>query len=131
MDEKMLKHGAMSWFELSTSDTEGAKEFYGKIFGWEYEKFPEAPSEYNVIKCNGEEMAGLMPTPPEAGDMPPLWAIYVTVDDAAATLKQVEELGGKVIFPPMPIPKVGLIAGFLDPQGAMICICQYEQCKKD
>ena len=33
MDDKLLKHGKFSWNELMTTDEEGAKTFYGKLFG--------------------------------------------------------------------------------------------------
>jgi predicted enzyme related to lactoylglutathione lyase len=40
MDEKLFKHGKFSWNELITTDVEGARAFYGKLFGWQYDGFP-------------------------------------------------------------------------------------------
>lgn len=36
---EMTKHefGTFSWLDLSTTDIEGAKAFYGTMFGWEFE----------------------------------------------------------------------------------------------
>ena len=46
--------------------------------------------------------------------------IYVSVDDLRASLEKAEELGGKMVVEPMPIPGVGTFAMFQDPDGVMI-----------
>jgi predicted enzyme related to lactoylglutathione lyase len=47
------------------------------------------------------------------------------VDNIDETVKKVEELGGKVIVPPMDIPEVGRFSVFADPQGAFISAITY------
>ena len=47
-------------------------------------------------------------------------AVYVGTDDIEATLKRVEELGGKTIAPKSEIPGMGWFAFFSDPTGNMI-----------
>ncbi len=32
--------GTPSWVDIQTSDTAGAKSFYGALFGWEYDDRP-------------------------------------------------------------------------------------------
>lgn len=126
MDERLLKHGAISWFELMTSDVSGAKNFYSEIFGWQYEAYDGDPAaEYNVVKINGKEAGGMMKIPPQCGDQPPCWGTYVTVDDIDATVKKVETLGGKIIVPPTEIPNIGRFSVFADPQGAVISAITY------
>ncbi len=46
--------------------------------------------------------------------------IYVSVDDLRASLEKAEELGGKKVVEPMPIPAVGTFAMFQDPDGVVI-----------
>jgi predicted enzyme related to lactoylglutathione lyase len=46
--------------------------------------------------------------------------IYVSVADLRASLDKAEELGGKTVVEPMPIPGVGTFAMFQDPDGVMI-----------
>ncbi len=126
MDEQNLQHGAFGWFELMTTDVDAAKSFYSDIFGWEYEPFSSAPGmEYEVIKVHGKEVAGMMKNPPEAAGHPPCWGMYITVDNIDETVKRVEELGGKIIVPPMDIPEVGRFSVFADPQGAFISAITY------
>jgi len=45
---------------------------------------------------------------------------YVQVDDLAAYLAKAERLGGKTLLPPMPVPGVGSIALFTDPESHII-----------
>lgn len=126
MDESTLKHGAVSWFELMTSDVTKAKEFYNNIFGWEYEPYDGDPSaEYNVFKVDGKEVGGIMKTPPQCGDQPPCWGAYVTVDDIDETVSKVESLGGRILVPPTEIPNIGRFSVFADPQGAVISAITY------
>jgi len=125
MNEELFKHGRFSWNELLTTDPEEAKGFYAKLFGWEYEIFPSEEMTYHVIKTGGEESGGIMQIPPQAAGQPPLWGIYVTVDNVDETVKLAENLGGKIHVPPTDIPKVGRFAVIQDPQGAYISVITY------
>ena len=125
MDDKLLKHGRFSWQELMTTDVEGAKDFYAKMFGWQYQTFPMADMIYEVIRTGEDETGGIMPIPPQAEGHPPTWGIYVTVDDVDASAALAVELGGKIHVPPTDIPEVGRLAMIQDPQGAHISIITY------
>jgi uncharacterized protein len=125
MDEKLRKHGAISWSELTTSDVDAAKTFYGQLFGWSFEDAPMEEMTYTMVKANGEEVAGIMTIPSEAGPMPPVWGIYVTVDDVDAAAEKAVALGGKIFVPPQDIPEVGRFCVIGDPQGAFISMITY------
>lgn len=127
MDERLLKHGSISWSELMTSDQDGAKTFYGKVFGWQFEAMPMNDMTYEVIRSAGDETGGIMGIPPQAEGHPPTWGIYVTVDNVDESIKLVVELGGKIHLPPTDIPGVGRFAMIQDPQGAYISIITYEK----
>jgi predicted enzyme related to lactoylglutathione lyase len=66
-----------------------------------------------------------MAKPEQAGDMPPNWCAYVTVDDVDATAAKIEEHGGKLCHPPMDIPEIGRFIHFTDPQGASLAAITY------
>ncbi len=125
MDEKTKKHGAISWSELATGDVDAAKSFYGQLFGWSFENAPMEEMTYTMVKANGEEVAGMMTIPAEAGPMPPTWGIYVTVDDVDAAAERAVALGGKIFLPPQDIPEVGRFCVIGDPQGAFISMITY------
>lgn len=123
-----MKHGGFGWFELMTTDTEGAKKFYADLFGWEYEDMPMGPgSTYTVVKSCGKAVAGIMAQPEDCKCMPPSWDIYITVNDVDAAAAKVQSSGGKVLRAPSDIPEVGRFAVLQDPQGAVIMAMTYLQ----
>ncbi|UCG39474.1 MAG: VOC family protein [bacterium] len=127
MDERLFRHGAFSWFELMTGDVEGAGDFYGRLFGWTVEKMEmQNGMTYNVVKVNGEAAGGIMAMPPQAGAMPSMWGIYVTVDDVDATASAVKDMGGQVLMGPQDIPEVGRFCVIQDPQGAVLSVITYK-----
>jgi predicted enzyme related to lactoylglutathione lyase len=116
--------GKFSWYELMTSDTGAAADFYAKVVGWTPQSMASGdnPMPYTVFNTAEGGVAGLMQTPPEAGGMPPAWTGYVSVDDVDAYAKKFEAAGGVVHRPPSDIPGVGRFAVVGDPQGAALCL---------
>jgi uncharacterized protein len=115
---------AFCWYELNTNDTEKAKEFYTKQFGWETGGSPE----YTEWKQGGKSIGGMMKIQPEWGPMPPNWMAYVMVNNADMTAGKATSLGGKVIMGPQDIPNMGRFAVISDPQGAVFAV--YEPAKQ-
>lgn len=124
MNNPMKQHGAFSWNELMTTDLDGAKTFYTKMFNWTLED-TKGEMPYTMAKVNEQDSAGMMSMPPEAGGMPPMWGGYVTVDDVEASAKQAEALGGKILLEPRDIPNIGRFCVISDPQGATLSIITY------
>ena len=127
MDEKLMKHGAFSWFELMTTDVDASKSFYSKLLNWSMEDMPMENMTYSVVKVDGNDAGGIMPMPPDAGEMPPAWGLYITVDDVDATATKAKEMGGKVLVEPQDIPQVGRFCVIQDPQGAWFSAITYAQ----
>jgi predicted enzyme related to lactoylglutathione lyase len=127
MDEKLMKNGAFSWFELMTTDVNAAKGFYSKLLDWTTEEYPMEDMNYTVVKVDGEGVGGIMTMPPDSKDMPPVWGIYITVNDVDATAKLAKELGGKIIVEPRNIPDVGRFCVIQDPQGAWFAAITYQK----
>ena len=98
-EDFIKQHGAFCWSELMTTDVPGALKFYTKLFGWTTEEMHMEGMTYTLAKVGGTDVGGIMATPPEAQGMPPMWGVYVTVDNVDATAKMAEELGGKDTCP--------------------------------
>jgi uncharacterized protein len=127
MENSRNKHGMFSWNELITTDPEGAKEFYGQLFGWKAQVWPMGENSYSIVKAGDTDAGGIMAVPSHAKGMPSTWGAYVTVDDVDATAALAEKLGGKVCIPPTEIPTIGRFTVIQDPQGAMISAITYEK----
>jgi uncharacterized protein len=125
MNNPFEQTGAFSWTELITNDLPGAKAFYGTLFGWDIQDRPMNGMTYTVLSAGGEQVGGMMETPPNATGMPPSWGTYVTVADVDAVAAHAVELGGKVLIEPRAIPDVGKFTLLQDPQGAIISAISY------
>ncbi len=120
----MADHGTFYWNELATSDVEGAKEFYGKVIGWNFDEMPMPEGGTYWILKSGDSMAGgLMAIPAAAPEgTSPNWMAYIAVDDVDSAIAQATELGVAVIVEPFDIPNIGRISVIRDPQGAVISL---------
>lgn len=110
------------WYELCTSDLDGAKAFYGKLFGWTAIPFGnEGAPEYHILEMAGAGVGGLMPLPD--GMTQPFWLGYVGVADADAAIEKAQGSGG-FVHRVMDIPEVGKIGLVADPQGVGYAVIQ-------
>jgi predicted enzyme related to lactoylglutathione lyase len=116
--------GTPSWVNLTTTDVEDARRFYGEVFGWSAREAPEI--DYTFFEHEGAAVAGLQPLSDEAAGqgMPPSWSMYVHTDDADATAARAAELGGTVLTAPFDIPGNGRMAVLADPQGGVVLLWQ-------
>lgn len=121
------KSGTFCWADLATSDTAGAKDFYGKIFGLvPFEMPTEAGMPYTMLNIQNKPAAALYDLAPEhkAMNIPPHWMNYVSCDDIKATVQKVKDNGGVVIMEPWEAAGYGIGAMFQDPEGAMLGLWQ-------
>lgn len=119
------RHGAFSWFETLTSDTQRATEFYTQLFGWTADVMPMPGFDYTVLKRDGVPVAGLMGILPQMGAVKPHWSTVFTVDDCDLAARRAAELGGVVTMPPADIPNVGRFCNLVSPQGVAFSVMQY------
>jgi predicted enzyme related to lactoylglutathione lyase len=110
---------SLCWNELHTRNLEGAKGFYGRVFGWGA-KSNDMPGhgEYVEWQNDGRTVAGSMAIGPQMpAQMPSHWLVYFAVADTDATASKAQELGATAMVPPTDIPQ-GRFALLNDPQGA-------------
>ena len=117
-DSPRLAHPVVH-VEILGADAPRLQRFYSELFGW---KMTLNPVGYAYVP--------VAPTPPvtlTGGIGPsaqgrPLAVFYVKVEDPVAILRKVEELGGRVIVPPVEVPGGVTFARFADPEGNVIGI---------
>ncbi len=115
-------HGTFSWADLNTTDVEGAKRFYGELFGWELEDMDAGEDmTYSMATLEGRHTGAIFQGD---GTLPPHWNSYVTVDDVDAMPEQVTAAGGKVVVEPFDVMDVGRMACIQDPTGAFLNLWQ-------
>jgi uncharacterized protein len=120
------RHGDFIWYELMTTDADGARDFYASVVGWDIETESNAPMGYRMISASDGPVAGLMPLTDEmqSGGARPCWAGYINVDNVDATAKAATAAGGSIHMPPWDVPGIGRMAFIADPQGVPFYVMQ-------
>ena len=130
--------GSLNFNDLHTSDAEGARAFYGAVFGWEllnggmwalpaYGDFLEERNpgtRERVAQFGGpsrfeEVVATLLRI-----DGPARWGVTFAVEDADATAARATELGGTVLIAPVDAPWVRTTV-IADPAGAVFTASKF------
>jgi predicted enzyme related to lactoylglutathione lyase len=108
----------IGWFEIGTDQPAAAEQFYRDVFGWTFADDQDMTDgmSYRLITTPAGKgpSGGLFPT----GGTVPNYAIpTLLVADTAATCRQAEAAGGKVLIAPQTTPGGLTFAHLLDPSG--------------
>jgi predicted enzyme related to lactoylglutathione lyase len=138
--------GAVVFNGLNTRDVEGARSFYGSVFGWRtidiggggegwalpgYGDYLEGyhpdlrkqMAEAGAPKGFEDVVGSINPIADDQQETPPHWSVTFAVGDADATAARATELGGQVIVSPFDAPWSTAtytirLTVLADPQGA-------------
>ena len=87
--------------EISSNDSGRGREFWGSLFGWQFEPIP-GPFEYHMARISDQAGAAIMP----AQDGKLGIRTYFDTPDVNASAARVRELGGQS-SDPLPVPGMG------------------------
>ena len=104
--------GQMVHLEIPGQDTAQAREFWGGLFGWEFQAYEGSPSEYHMARFSETQGGAVMAD--DGSTKGP--RVYFDVDDIHAGVARVRELGGEA-RDGMPVPGMGWFATCSDNQG--------------
>jgi hypothetical protein len=112
--------GRIVHIEIPADDTSKGREFWGSLFGWQFESFP-GPFEYHMARVTDNTGAAI--TSMEPGKRGP--RAYFEVDDINAGAARVRELGGHADDPGS-VPGMGWFATCTDPHGNDFGLWQHD-----
>jgi uncharacterized protein len=104
--------GAPVHVEIPAEDTAKAREFWGGLFGWQFQQY-EGPVEYHMTQLT-EQAGGAIYNNPE-GNTDGI-RVYFDVDDIEQGVARVKELGGEA-NEPLAVPGMGWFTGCKDSVG--------------
>ena len=119
----------MTHFAIHIDDIDRAKGFYDEVFDWGFQSY--GPSDFLQIKSDKTETGELIgalqsrkysPVPEKIIGL----ECTVSVENVEVIIEKVKNYGGQVLMPKTAIPYVGWIAKFLDTEGNLICVMQYD-----
>ena len=105
--------------ELSSTDVNISKAFYGELFDWKLEDTPMSPDmTYTMINVGEGTGGGIMKN--MIPGSPSFWLAYVQVDDIEKTTRTAESLGAKVMKGVTEVMGAGWLSIIVDPTGAAL-----------
>jgi len=108
-------------FEIPAQDTGRAKEFWGSLFGVQFQTY-EGPVEYHMFRNDDQTGGGIFPQ--QQGEKGLI--TYFGVEDIDAARAKVEELGGKA-EDKAPVPGMGWFARAEDTEGNEFSLWQSDE----
>jgi hypothetical protein len=108
--------GRVAWFDITTNNLPQAKEFYGKLFGWQFTAVQGTDQAAEIV-AGGTPIGTLRGAEGKISGFNGV--VYVQVPDIQAGCDKAKELGGTVVpgFP-FDLPDgIGAICLVLDPSG--------------
>jgi predicted enzyme related to lactoylglutathione lyase len=116
--------GTFFWYELMTSDQDGAIDFYTHVAGYQAADFPNpeiGDFRYTILSVGDRGVAGVMTINDDMkkNGAVPAWIGVIAVADADEAARRIKEAGGTVHKGPADIPTVGRFAVASDPGGAI------------
>ncbi len=112
--------GQVVHLEIPADDTAKAREFWGSLFGWQFEAFADGV-DYHLTRLTDTSGAAITSMVP--GKRGP--RAYFDVDEINAGVARVKELGGEA-NEPMPVPGMGWFATCTDPHGNEFGLWQHD-----
>lgn len=114
--------GTPTWIDMGVPDLDRALEFYGAVFGWEFEVGPAEMMRYTLCKLDGRVVAGLAEADGTSDSY--WWTVYFATDDCEESARKIADAGGEVLVDPMDIMDNGRMAIAKDPVGAQFGLWQ-------
>lgn len=119
----------MTHFAIHIDDIDRAKSFYDEVFDWGFQSY--GPPDFLQIKADkteSGELIGALQSRKYSSVPEKIIGLEctVSVDNVDDIIEKVKNNGGKMLMPKTAIPYVGWIAKFLDTEGNLICVMQYD-----
>lgn len=115
--------GTISWQDLTVADAEKVRDFYASVVGWSPEPLNMGTYSDFVMNADGEGIAGVCHARGANATVPPVWLIYITVDDLDHSIEQCTRLGGRLVDGPREMSG-GRFCAIQDPAGAVCALFQ-------
>src|SRR5215211_1472919 len=126
--------GVPCWVDASEPDPQAAADFYGGLFGWEFEDLmaQDAGDSYliarhkaktsSIFDTSGALQSGdvaAVRSIPEAAPPIARWNTYFWVDSADEMASRIQDAGGAVVMEPFDFMGACRMAVCSDPEGAV------------
>jgi predicted enzyme related to lactoylglutathione lyase len=100
-EENKPKPGTIGWHDLTVPDADNVRDFYVQVAGLKAEPLDMGGySDYMMMSPTGEAVGGVCHQRGVNSDIPPVWLVYLVVEDLDASVAKCTEMGGKILKAP-------------------------------
>jgi predicted enzyme related to lactoylglutathione lyase len=116
--------GSIAWADLTVENAERIRDFYSAVVGWNASGVDMGGyDDFNMnVPGTGTPVAGVCHARGVNANLPPVWLIYVNVEDIEKSIASCVELGGQVISGPKVMGGQGRVCVIRDPAGATLAL---------
>ena len=119
--------GKFGWTDLTVNNAAEIRDFYQQVTGWTTSPVNmDGYEDFCMVSADGTTVAGICHARGENADLPPMWLVYIYVEDLQQSIENCESLGGKKLHGPRKI-EGGQMAVIQDPAGAVVALFQAEK----
>lgn len=116
-------------FAIHADDVSRCRRFYEAVFGWRFE--PWGPPDFYLVHTGDDARPGIQGLlhrreEPRGEGGPNCFECTIAVDDLDAVTAAIAAHGGRVLMEKAPIPTVGVLTKFEDPEGNVLGALAYE-----
>lgn len=115
-------------FEIPCDNPEKVMEFFKEVFGWKFQQFGN--EQYWSADTGDSKAPGIGGGIMKKRDPNQPVVNSILVESVDEFIAKIEKAGGQIVVPKMPIPAVGWLAYFKDPDGNIHGIYQNDPSAK-
>lgn len=116
-------------FAIHADDVQRCRRFYEAVLGWAFE--PWGPPDFYLVRTGSTDKPGVQGLlhkrqEPRGAGGPNCFECTIAVDDIDAVTAAITANGGRILMAKAPIPTVGVLTKFEDPEGNVLGAMAYE-----
>lgn len=114
--------GMVQWFDLTVDDASGLRDFYQEVTGWDFQPASVGDYEDWCMMAGDQLVTGICHRKGVNQNMPPMWMIYINVENLEHSIQVCTDRGGHVVDGPRVQEGHGKMAVIKDPAGAVCAL---------
>ena len=93
-------YGTIGWVDLTVPNAPKLRDFYEQVAGWRPEPLAmQGYDDFVMQDETGTGVAGICHARGNNAKLPPVWLIYIVVENLDLALQQCRKSGGEVVTP--------------------------------
>lgn len=121
--------GSIGWMDLTVENADTVRDFYSQVVGWKFTGLDMGGyNDYCMAEPETDKMiSGICHGRGGNAGLPPVWLIYINVENLDQSLARCAELGGEAITPIKSYGGQGRYCIIRDPAGAFAALFEPAQ----